>query len=75
MKHTYLLVDNGAESREGAPVIEVSNRIYKKAKELLTLNQYDFSETTKEKDGIKTHRVKLDEPMTCPLAQFILENL
>ena len=75
MKHTYLLVDNGTESREGAPVIEVSNRIYKKAKELLTLNQYDFSETTKERDGVRIHRVKLDEPMACPLAQFILENL
>lgn len=75
MKHTYLLIDNGAESREGAPVIEVSNRIYKKAKELLTLNKYDFHETTKDSPGKRVHIVKLDEPMSCSLAQFILENL
>lgn len=75
MKHTYLLVDNGAESREEAPVMEVSNRIYKKAKELLSLNQYDFSETTKDSPGMRVHQVKLDEPMSCSLAQFILENL
>ena len=78
MKHTYLLVDSRKEQRAGTPVmpiIEVSNRIYKKTKELLTLNQYDFSETTEDKDGIRVHRVKLNEPMPCSLAQFILENL
>ena len=75
MKHIYKLIDSREVSKGFFPVIEVSNRIYKKAKELLTLNQYDFSETTKDNPGIRIHRIKLNEPMACSLAQFILENL
>ena len=75
MKHIYLLIDSRESSRGLFPVTEVSNRIYKKAKELLSLNKYNFSETTEDDSGTRIHRIKPNEPMPYPLAQFILENL
>lgn len=75
MKHIYLLIDSRESSKGLFPVTEVSNRIYKKAKELLSLNKYDFHETTEDDSGTRIHRVKPNEPMPYPLSQFILENL
>lgn len=69
------MIDSRESSKNLFPITEVSNRIYKKAKELLSLNKYDFHETTEDDSGTRIHRVKPNEPMPCPLSQFILENL